>query len=115
MIEPIRLAATQPSPPAGVSVRRSGHTAVVAVSGALGEPAAGHLADVLWDLLDNEGVDAVVVDCSDVSDLCPSAPNRLLIASGWARLAGVDFRLRNPPPTLREALGGVHLAAADGS
>ena len=79
-------------------------TVVVTVHGDLDMTRAGHLGNILADLIDGQGNLSVVVDLHDATT---SDPDSLLVftdAAERARRRGGTVLLNEPPPTLGEAL-----------
>lgn len=93
-----------PAPHFSIVIGRQLGTVVVTVHGELDMTRAGHLGNVLADLIDGQGNLSLVVD---LHDAVTNEPDSLLVfteAAERARRRGGTVRLNGPHPTLGEAL-----------
>ena len=93
-----------PAPHFSIVIGRRLGTVVVTVHGQLDMTRAGHLGNILADLIDGQGNLSVVVDLHDATT---SEPDSLLVfteAAERARRRGGTVLLNEPHPTLGEAL-----------
>jgi anti-anti-sigma factor len=95
-----------------IAVGRALGTVVVTLRGELEEPDAPRLRAILADLINNQGNLDVVVDLRRLAVATPSGVAALESAAAWAAERGGDFRLNEPSPPFREALGNEGLAYA---
>ncbi|HEX2047118.1 MAG TPA: STAS domain-containing protein [Acidimicrobiales bacterium] len=97
---------TAPEPPSHFSIvigRRLG-TVVVTVHGELDMARAGHLGNILADLIDGQGNLSVVVDLHEATTTEPDSLLVFIDAAERARRRGGTVLLNEPHPTLGDAL-----------
>ena len=97
-------AETAPAPHFSIVIGRQLGTVVVTVHGELDMTRAGHLGNILADLIDGQGNLSVVVDLHDATT---NEPDTLLVfteAAERARRRGGTVLLNEPHPTLGKAL-----------
>ena len=96
MLEDARIASSL-----SFAIRRVGGRVVVTVRGEVDRTGADCLAEILRDLIDNQGNGTVVVDLRYVAGVDPSLAEVFSAASDWARRHGARFGVHDPPPTFR--------------
>jgi anti-anti-sigma factor len=107
LLSPVRPPAEPgpaPAPHFSIVIGRQRGTVVVTVHGELDMTRAGHLGNILADLIDGQGNLSVVVD---LHDAVTNEPDSLLVftdAAERARRRGGTVLLNEPHPTLGEAL-----------
>ena len=87
-----------------IVIRRHEGTVVVTVHGELDMVRAGHLGNILADIIDGQGNLSVVVDLHDATTTDPDSLLVFIEAAERARRRGGTMVLNEPHPTLGEAL-----------
>lgn len=98
------------SPTWAVAIGRALGTVVVTVHGELTATTATSLAEVLRDLIDDQGNLSVVVDARDLTVTCGDGVTAFVVAAEWARRHGGTLSLAHASERLRAALvdDGAH-------
>jgi anti-anti-sigma factor len=93
-----------------VAIARALGTVVVTVRGELNATTSPQLAEVLRDLIDDQGNLFVVVDARSLTRASPEGAAVIAIASHWAHRHGGTLTVARASEPLRAALyqGGVH-------
>jgi anti-anti-sigma factor len=93
-----------------VAIGRALGTVVVTVHGELDGTTSPQLAEVLRDLIDDQGNLSVVVDARDLTLTAPEGAAAFAVAAQWAHRHGGTLSLAYASEPLRRALheGGVH-------
>ena len=93
-----------------LAIGRALGTVVVTVRGDLNRATSPQLAEVLRDLIDDQGNLSVVVDARAASLSSPEGAAAFAVAAQWANRHGGTLTLAHASETLRRALheGGEH-------
>lgn len=101
-----------PLPRFGFAIGRARATVVVTLHGELAGPAAAQIADVLDDLIRNQGNLNVVIDLRDLSGVDPAGLAVFSAAARWSDQRGGTFRLHEPSPAVSSALDAAGIVQA---
>ena len=97
-------------PQLGMAIGRALGTVVVTVHGDLNSATSPQLAEVLRDLIDDQGNLSVVVDVRSLTLSSPVGAAALAVAGHWAQRHGGTLSVAHASEPLRRALreGGAH-------